>query len=116
MNTPASTALLGPLLALVALTFVVLFLVACTRVRIARRNFANLLEMPVLFYVACLALHATGKADWLFVYLAWAYVALRIGHSVVHLTYNNVIHRLAVYAASNAVLFVIWARLAWQLA
>ena len=40
--------------------------------------------------------------------LAWAYVGLRIAHSVVHLSYNHVIHRLVVFAASNLVLVILW--------
>jgi hypothetical protein len=81
------------------------------KVSIPNRNLMNLLELPVLFYVACLTLYATRSADHNFVYLAWAYVALRAGHSFVHLTYNNVIHRLSIYAASNVVLGIMWARL-----
>ena len=40
--------------------------------------------------------------------LAWAYVALRIVHSAIHLSYNRVVHRLAVFALSNAVLGMLW--------
>ena len=40
--------------------------------------------------------------------LAWVYVGLRVLHSIVHLTYNNVMHRLTIFAASNAVLAVLW--------
>ena len=40
--------------------------------------------------------------------LAWAYVACRALHSLIHLTYNNVLHRLAAFAAGNVVLLVIW--------
>lgn len=47
--------------------------------------------------------------------LAWLYVALRAAHSVVHLSYNNVYHRLAVYAASTVVLLVLWVRLVMAL-
>jgi len=43
--------------------------------------------------------------------LAWLYVASRIAHSLVHLTYNNVIHRLAAFSASNLVLLLLWVRL-----
>jgi hypothetical protein len=44
--------------------------------------------------------------------LAWLYFALRVAHSVVHLTYNNVFHRLGVYAASGVVLALLWLRFA----
>ncbi len=35
-------------------------------------------------------------------------MSLRIVHSLVHLSYNNVIHRLAVFAASNLVVVGMW--------
>jgi len=81
-------------------------------VRIPNRNYMNLLELPVLFYVACLVLYVTGKVDGWSLGLAWAFVALRIAHSVVHLTYNHVIHRMRVFALSVFVLFVLWVRIA----
>ena len=72
------------------------------------RNVAHLFEAPVLFYVACLMVVAIGFESALMVYLAWAYVALRYVHSAIHLTYNTVSHRLAVFLATQAVLVVIW--------
>jgi hypothetical protein len=77
-------------------------------ISIPNRNFMNLLEIPVLFYVLCITLYVTQQADALAVTLAWAYVGLRVLHSLVHLTYNKVLHRVSVYAASNLVLFVMW--------
>ena len=68
----------------------------------------NLLELPVLFYVVCLVFYVTAGASSLAIALAWAYVVLRILHSMVHLTYNRVIHRLAVFALSNGVLVALW--------
>jgi hypothetical protein len=128
--------ILHPMAALAMLTFLVLLLIPHARFKAARkrqvtvkdfrygesanvpgevsipnRNLINLLEMPVLFYAACLTLFVTRSADPVFVYLAWAYFALRVGHSLVHLTYNNVLHRLAVFAAGNVVLAIIWVRL-----
>ena len=80
-------------------------------VSIPNRNLMNLLEMPVLFYVACLTLYVTKNVDAMLLVLAWIYFALRAAHSLVHLTYNRVRHRLIVYAASNVVLAMIWIRL-----
>ena len=122
--------------ALVAWTFAVLLLIPVSRFRAAaqgkvnagdfrfgesarvpgtvslpNRNFMNLLELPVLFYVVCLALYVTLSVDRLGVTLAWIYFGLRVAHSLVHLTYNNVFHRLAAYAASAVVLGALWIRL-----
>ena len=44
------------------------------------RHFVNLFEVPTLFYVACLAAMVVGVATPLMVGLAWAYVAVRVGH------------------------------------
>jgi len=76
--------------------------------RLANRNLMNLLEMPVLFYVACLTAYVTQATGSFLVPLAWLYVALRLVHSVIHIGYNNVYHRLGAYAASNVVLLVFW--------
>ncbi|HEY3074866.1 MAG TPA: MAPEG family protein [Burkholderiales bacterium] len=131
--------ILYPMVALAGLTFVVLLLIPYARFRAAargqvkardfrygessnvpgevslpNRNLMNLLELPVLFYVACLAFYVTRTADALAVYFAWAYVALRVAHSAIHLSYNNVFHRLSAFAASNVVLVVLWVR--WAVA
>lgn len=82
------------------------------RVALPNRNFMNLLELPLLFYLVCIALYVTLNVDAIALALAWLYVGLRVVHSVVHLTYNNVFHRLGAYAASVAVLLILWIRFA----
>ena len=84
-------------------------------VRIPNRNLMNLLEMPVLFYVASIVLYVSHSVSATDLWLAWTYVALRLVHSLIHLTYNKVTHRLAVYALSNLLLAVLWLRLAGRL-
>lgn len=127
--------ILWPVTALAFLTFFVLLLIPAVRllavangsvagrdfkygesgsvpgeVSLPNRNYMNLLELPILFYVLCLALFVTDRVDAHYVQLAWAYVAVRAAHSFVHLAYNNVVHRLVVFAASNVVLIVMWIR------
>jgi len=77
-------------------------------VSIPNRNYMNLLELPVLFYAGSLMFFVSGKVDALVLGIAWLYVALRFVHSAIHLTYNNVFHRLIPFAASNVVLSVYW--------
>jgi len=77
-------------------------------VSIPNRNYMNLLELPVLFYVVCLMFQAMDLVDEIVLVLAWLYVAPRALHSAIHLTHNNVIHRLVVFAASNVVLGTMW--------
>jgi hypothetical protein len=75
----------------------------------AADNFRNLFEVPVLFYLLCVALVQTGGSTPGFVAAAWAFVGLRVVHSLVHVTYNRVVHRFLVYVASTLLLFGMWA-------
>ena len=77
-------------------------------VSIPNRNYMNLLELPMLFYVAGLMYYVAGRLDQAALWVAWAFVGLRIAHSLIHLTYNNVFHRLTAFALSNFVLMAVW--------
>ncbi len=74
----------------------------------AADNFRNLFEVPVLFYALCIALAVTGGSTPAMVAAAWAYVGLRALHSLIHVTYNRVVHRFLVYVASTLLLFAMW--------
>jgi hypothetical protein len=125
--------ILCPLFALAAWTFLVLLLIPFVRVRSVRRreiapndfkygesqavppnvsipnrNYMNLLELPMLFYVVCVVLYVTAGASRVALIVAWCYVALRVVHSLIHLTYNHVLHRLAAFTLSNAALVSLW--------
>ena len=75
----------------------------------AADNFRNLFEVPVLFYLLCVALALTGGSTPGFTTAAWAYVGLRALHTLIHVTYNRVVHRFLVYVASTLLLFAMWA-------
>jgi hypothetical protein len=77
----------------------------------AADNFSNLLEIPVLFYTVCVIFFITGEVAQFQLVLAWIYVALRFAHSLIHVTYNRVVHRWAVYVSSTIVLFMMWGSL-----
>ena len=74
----------------------------------AADNFRNLLETPVLFYAVCACLAITEQVLDVQVVLAWAYVGLRALHSLIHVTYNRVIHRFLAYVASTLCVFAMW--------
>ncbi len=78
------------------------------RVVKSTRNYANLFEMPVLFYAGCGTALALGLNMPLLGYAAWAYVLLRIAHSVIHISYNNVWHRMVAFMLSNISLMILW--------
>jgi hypothetical protein len=85
------------------------------KVSIPNRVYMNLLEVPVLFYVACIVALVTHQVDDTLVTLAWIYVGLRVLHALIYLSYNQVTHRLAAFATSNFVLIAMWALLSWRL-
>jgi hypothetical protein len=74
----------------------------------AADNFRNLFEVPVLFYALCaVALALSHVPGWL-VTGAWVFVGLRSAHSLIHCTYNRVMHRLAVFLASFGLIVGLW--------
>jgi hypothetical protein len=77
-------------------------------ISVVNRNYMNLLEIPVLFYVVCLAFFVTHRVGPAAVWLAWIYVGLRMVHSLIHLTSNRVVQRFYVFATSNVVLMALW--------
>lgn len=75
------------------------------------RNVQNLYEAPPLFYAVLIAIYVAGSVDQAVVIGAWAYVALRVVHSAIHLSYNRVSHRFPVFGASMGVLAFLWIKL-----
>lgn len=76
----------------------------------ASHNFKNLLEVPVLFYVICLYLSMVGQVDSLYVNCAWTFLGLRTVHTIIHCSYNKVMHRFIVYFLSSLALWVMVVR------
>jgi hypothetical protein len=74
----------------------------------AADNFRNLFEVPVLFYVLCVAISVNSGSTPGLVAAAWLFVGLRALHSLIHVSYNRVMHRFLVYAASTVLLFGMW--------
>ena len=72
--------------------------------RFVARNVSNLFEMPVLFYAVCLLIFAAQISNLPLLILAWVYVALRVVHSLVHVTRNVVPVRFNIFVVSDLVL------------
>jgi len=134
---PTSTEFLTPVLALVAWTLVMWFWMYATRlpamkeagidpqdaaypgtwahrlrpgVRSVADNYNHLHEQPTIFYALMFFAAITGGGDATALTLAWAYVALRVVHSLVQATFNRVIVRFSVFALATLVLVVMVAR------
>ena len=70
-------------------------------------NFNHLHEAPTVFYAVALALAMVGQGDGLNATIAWAYVALRIIHSVFQATVNKVAPRFILFALSSLCLIAL---------
>lgn len=126
-----NTAILAPVVALVAWTLVMQIWMYATRLPAMRRagidlkgrrggrgaqldgviedqvqwkahNYNHLLEQPTIFYAIAITLALLGGGDvWINVWLAWGYVALRILHSLIQATTNIVRWRFLVFSAAS---------------
>lgn len=136
----SNQAIFLPALAMVALTFAVLGVMFKRRVGQMKRdrihpqrvstsqeaaalysdvapadNYRNLFEMPVLFYLALVVAALTDQVTATVLGLAWAYVGARALHSVIHCTYNKVMHRFRAFLLSVIALVSLWCVLGYGL-
>ena len=72
------------------------------------RNFDNLFEVPVLFYAAGVSALALNLHGQLLLVLAWAFVVLRLIHTLIHLTYNHPMHRFIPFGLSFICAVAMW--------
>jgi len=124
------TSILTPVLALVCLSLLVLIWTYATRIPAIQKaginpataqeptsldalpikvrqvgyNYNHLMEQPTIFYALVFYIQLSGHADALQIDLAWAYVALRVVHSLIQCTINVIMLRFAVFALSSLVL------------
>jgi hypothetical protein len=125
-------AILMPLFAQVALTFVLLFWMGALRYRALRvgevdpekvrlrepnwpprvlqiaNAYHNQLELPVLFYIVMLLAMLTKTLDVVVYVLAWMFVLARIAHAYVHVTSNRLDRRTGVFGIGALALFLMW--------
>jgi len=73
-------------------------------------NYIHLMEQPTLFYAVCLALAFMGQGSGVNAWFAWAYVGLRVAHSLVQATFNRVIVRFTLFTLASLVLLLLTAQ------
>ena len=123
----SQTALLTPILVLVLWTSAVFLVLAFGRVKYTKNpqdaahskdlkgtmpdwveraadNYNHLFEQPVAFYALTLCIAVINNFDSFMVQLAWAFVVLRIMHSLVQLTFNLVLLRFFIFVMGWLVL------------
>lgn len=70
-------------------------------------NYNHLHEAPTVFYAVALLLAFVGQGDGLNATIAWAYVALRIAHSLIQIISNRVMIRFLIFALSSLALIML---------
>jgi hypothetical protein len=71
-----------------------------SEVRRVSDNYNHLFEAPTLFYAMALYIVIVGNADPVHAACAWAYLGLRVLHSLVQATFNRVMLRFALFSLS----------------
>ncbi|HMJ11209.1 MAG TPA: MAPEG family protein [Polyangiaceae bacterium] len=77
------------------------------RVRWKADNYNHLMEQPTVFYAVALGLAVLGAGSGVNSLLAWAYVALRVVHSLIQATFNKVEVRFSIFFLSSLVLIAL---------
>lgn len=76
--------------------------------RLAAANFSNQFETPLLFFALILIAIHVGATGHVMAALAWAYVATRVAHTLVHTGSNSLQRRALIFALGVACLFLMW--------
>tara|TARA_R110000823_G_scaffold47903_5_gene121794 strand:- start:2020 stop:2445 length:426 start_codon:yes stop_codon:yes gene_type:complete len=82
------------------------------RVRWKADNYNHLLEQPTLFYAVALTLALLGAGSGMNLTLAWAYVGLRVVHSLQQSLWNKIEVRFLLFSLSSLVLIALIVRAA----
>lgn len=76
-------------------------------------NYNHLMEQPTLFYATALTLAVAGRGSGDVAAMAWAYVGLRVVHSLVQATWNKIEVRFTLFFLSSIALLGLIAN-AWS--
>ena len=85
------------------------------RARGVADNYNHLMEQPTIFYALVVYSYLAGQQNGPNLILAWAYVALRVVHSLVQATINAVLVRFSIFMLGTLMLVALAARDVWAL-
>jgi len=70
-------------------------------------NYTHLMEQPTIFYAAVVILAMVGEGSGINLAFAWAYVAIRVVHSIWQATVNIISVRVTLFTLSTLCLWVL---------
>lgn len=124
--------LIYPMFAMVALTFLVALLMMVTRVKAiasgkikfsyfktytgdatemvikTSRHFANLFELPVIYYATLLVIMVLDISSSAILVLAWLFVVARVLHAFIHIFVSNIYPRMVAYMVGWFAVLALW--------
>lgn len=71
------------------------------KVEAAAHNYNHLMEQPTIFYAFMFWAVLTGSMSQMILWLAWAYVVLRVLHSFIQMSTGPVMARFSIFAIST---------------
>ncbi|MGQ0800673.1 MAG: MAPEG family protein [Pseudomarimonas sp.] len=77
------------------------------QVRWKADNYNHLMELPTVFYAIALVLAVLGDSSSLSVGMAWAFVSLRVLHSLWQALFNVIMVRFVLFVVSTLPLFAL---------
>jgi hypothetical protein len=80
-------------------------------VLVVGQHYDNQFQVPILFLITCAIHMLIDKVNYFTVFLAWAFIATRIAHSIVHLGSNKLPKRVLSFAAGWLVIMILWLKL-----
>lgn len=75
-------------------------------VLIVGRHLENQYELPMIFFILNILTMILGFTDFIFIVLAWAFIASRFLHSYVHLTSNRIQIRMQFFTIGLVALII----------
>lgn len=75
------------------------------------RHYDNQFQVPLLFFITCLAYVATSSQSTVSVVLAWFFIGSRVCHSWIHLGSNHVRRRAFFFAMGWLTILIMWIHL-----
>jgi hypothetical protein len=78
-----------------------------TRVNWKSHNYTHLMEQPTIFYAAVVILALAGEGSGINASFAWAYVGIRVVHSIWQATINIIPVRVTLFTLSTLCLWVL---------
>ncbi len=78
-----------------------------SKIQWVAHNYNHLHEAPTVFYAVSIVLAMIGQGNGMNATIAWAYVFLRVAHSLLQILWNRVAIRFAAFALSSLALMAL---------